>query len=260
MIVIGAGRVGSSLKRRSAEHGIEIELLTRTEGWEGLEFAVPGDPIVVATRNDDLLGVLERVPDFLHADLVFIQNGWVRGLIRNNGLGNMTRGLIYFAARERDGEIEPGGINWFCGPHALAMVRWFSRMRLKARAVDWARFSYYELEKLTWICTLGPLCEKYDCTVGEVVEQHSDELKALAAEFQLFGRQAFSVHAEVDYLHGKLVDYSRSIPGYRAGVKEWSWRNGAVLDVAIERGFAMPQLLQLLIDTGHEAELPPALR
>ncbi|MEZ4317661.1 MAG: hypothetical protein R3F61_09155 [Myxococcota bacterium] len=259
MFVIGAGRVGSSLARRSAERGIEIELITRTSGWEKLEFGVPGDPIVVATRNDDLLEVIERTPEYLHEDLVFVQNGLVRRLLRNNGLVNATRGLIYFAAREKNGEIEPGGTNWFCGPHALTMARWMAMIELRGRSVDWARFSYYELEKLTWLCVMGPMCEKHDCTVGDVITKHADELREVVAEFQAFGRVEFSVHPTVDYLYDRVVEYSASIPGFRAGVKEWQWRNGAVLETVIEREVVMPRHVKLLQDAGHAGLIPDSL-
>ncbi|MCB9673925.1 MAG: hypothetical protein H6737_02350 [Alphaproteobacteria bacterium] len=259
MFVIGAGRIGTSLKKRSEAHDIDVELVTRTEGWDRLEFAVPGDPIVVAVRNDDLLEVIERVPDYLHDDLVFIQNGLFRALLRNNGLMNATRGLVYFAARERGGAIEPGGTNWFCGPHSLTMARWMAVMGLRGRSVDWARFSYFELEKLTWICTLGPLCEKYDLPVGEVVEKHADELRAVVDEFQSFGRIEFSVHPKADYLFDRVVEYSRSIPGFRAGVKEWEWRNGAVLQTIVEHEATMPLHVKLLTDAGHGAKVPESL-
>ncbi len=259
MFIIGAGRVGTSLQRRSAEYDIDVELVTRTEGWDALEFGVPGDPIVVATRNDDLLEVIERVPEWLRQDLVFIQNGQLRRLLQNNGLVNATRGLIYFAARSRPGEIEPGGVNWFCGPHALTMTRWLSIMKLRARAVDWARFSYYELEKLAWLCIFGPLCEKHDCTVGEVCSDHTEELKAVVAEFHAYGRMAFNVQPKLSYLYDRLVAYSESIPTFRAGVKEWQWRNGAVLEAVLDHQVTMPRHVQLLVEAGHRDKIPPEL-
>ena len=106
---------------------------------------------------------------------------------------------------------------------------------------------------------MGPLCEKHDCTVGEVVESHADELRGVVAEFQAFGRIEFSVHPKVDYLLDRIVDYSRSIPTYRAGVKEWRWRNGAVLDAVLDREMRMPAHVRLLMDAGHADEIPDSL-
>jgi ketopantoate reductase len=258
MLLIGAGRLGTSLAKRSEAHGIDVTVVARGDGWAALDEPV-GDPVVVATRNDDRLEVIERVPDHRREDLVFIQNGMIRGLLRNNHLVGSTRGVIYFAATARDGDIQPGGTSWFCGPHAVTMARWLGFLELKARAVDWARFSYYEYEKLAWICLLGPLCEKHGCTVGEAVEQHGPELEALVVELHRFGRVALNVDAPPKHVYDRLVEYSRSIPDYRASVKEWAWRNGAVLALMAERSFKLPLQTAMLVETGHKAQIPPAM-
>jgi ketopantoate reductase len=250
MIIIGAGRVGTSLKKRSEAVDIPVTLVDRTSGDAALD-GPQGDPILVATRNDDLLDVIERVPEHRHEDLVFIQNGVLRGLLRNNQLSGCTRGLIYFAATERHGDIDPGTISWFTGPHALELVRWFAAMDLKARKVDWARFSYYEFEKLTWLCVFGVLCDAHDCTVGDALA-HEDDLRALVDEMTHYGRGELNVDAPQDYLLERLGDYTRSIPEYRASVKEWDWRNGAVLRRMVDLGERrMPATLRLLREGGH---------
>lgn len=249
MIIIGAGRVGTSLKKRSEAHGVEVTLVDRQGPDEVLD-GPQGDPILVATRNDDLLDVLERVPDHRTDDLVFIQNGLYRGLLSNNQLQGTTRGLIYFAATERSGDIDPGTVSWFFGPHALAMARWFAVMKLKARATDWARYSYYELEKLTWLCVFGVLCDAHACTVGEALA-HEDDLDALIGEMVRFGRAELNVDPPLDYLKERLVEYTRSIPDYRAAVKEWEWRNGAVLRAMAHRDQRMPATVRLLRAGGH---------
>lgn len=251
MIVIGAGRVGTSLKRRSEEHGVEVTLVGRDTPDEALE-GPQGDPIVVATRNDDLLAVLERVPDYRHEDLVFVQNGLYRGLLQNNQLSGATRGLIYFAATERYGTIDPGTVSWFFGPHALAMVRWFAVMKLKARSVDWARYTYFELEKLAWLCVFGVLCDAHGCTVGEALA-HRDDLDALVKEMIRFGRAVLNVDPPAEHLTSRLIEYTESIPTFRASVKEWEWRNGAVLREMAGREKRMPNMVRLLKAGGHEA-------
>lgn len=254
MIIIGAGRVGTSLKKRSEAAEIPVDLVTRTTGDSVLE-GPQGDPIVVATRNDDLLDVIERVPDYRLGDLVFVQNGVFRGLLRNNHLSNCTRGLIYFAATARDGDIDPGTISWFTGPHGLTMARWFSLMDLQARHVDWPRFSYYEFEKLAWLCIFGVLCDAHDCTVDEALD-HTNDFDALLAEMRHFGRAEYNVDAPLDYVGDRLRDYSRSIAGYRASVKEWDWRNGAVLRAMVDHGERrMPATQRLLKAGGHADKL-----
>lgn len=258
MIVIGAGRVGSSLAKRSEAYDIEVTLVTRTDGDAALHGPI-GDPIVVATRNDDLLQVIERVPEERHEDLVFLQNGLIRGLLRNNHLVGCTRGLIYFAATERNGPIDPGGASVFCGPHALTMARWFGILELKARAVDWARFSYAEFEKLAWLALLGPLCDEHELPVGAVVDAHGEELRALSDEIIRFGRAVLNVEPPAAYLFERITEYSRSIPDYRASVKEWEWRNGAILREMALRELRLPRLTELLVKLGHKDRIPPSL-
>lgn len=259
MMVIGAGRVGTSLKRRSEEHGIGVELLERGD-WDAIEDGPQGDPIVVATRNDDLLDVIERVPSWRRHDLVLIQNGLIRALVQNNHLTGATRGLLYFAATERGGEIDAGAPSWFSGAHGLTMARWFAMIGLRARAVDWAQFTSKEFEKVAWLCAMGPLCEKHDATVGEVATTHRRELEDQLGELGLFGRLVFNVDLPHPSLVERVVDYSLTIPGYRASVKEWKWRNGGVLRILLDRGVKLAKHTQLLLDTGHGDQIPQALQ
>ncbi len=226
MVVIGAGRVGLALKRRSEARGAEpVVLVDRHGGNEALRGA-QGDPILVAVRNDDLPAVIQRVPTYRREDLVFVQNGAIRDLLREHSLAGATRGLLYFAVASRDAEIVEGLVSPFCGPHALTMARFFSSLGLQAHAMDWGRFSYYELEKLLWLATHGLLCQAHGCTVGELVAKHRDELHALVAELCLVGRAAVGVDADPAYVTGRLVAYSETIPDWPASVKEWAYRNG----------------------------------
>lgn len=234
MQMIGAGRIGTSLKRRAQERGMQLDLI----GRQGGDFERTG-PLLVATRNDDLPAVLERVPTERHADLVFLQNGWLWTWLERVGLADNGRGLLYFAATERDGTIDPGTTSWFTGPHADAVAAWFNALDLEAAAVDRASFAEVELEKLAWLCVFGPLCQVHGCTVGEAIDQHAEQLTTLCHELARFG-EVVGVHVPPAALEAGLVRYSRTIPTYRASVKEWAWRNGAVLDVLEEAGIRSP--------------------
>jgi ketopantoate reductase len=226
VVVIGAGRVGLALKRRSEARGTEpVVLVDRDRGDDALRGA-QGDPILVAVRNDDLPDVIARVPTYRREDLVFIQNGAIRDQLRAHSLASATRGLLYFAVASREAEVVPGLVSPFCGPHALAMARFLSSLGLEAHAMDWGRFSYYELEKLLWLATHGLLCQAHRCTVGELVARHREELRALVAELCVVGRAAWGVDADPDYVTDRLVAYSETIPTWPAAVKEWRYRNG----------------------------------
>jgi len=226
LVVIGAGRIGLALKRRSEARGAEpVVLVDRSSGDDALRGA-QGDPILVAVRNDDLPAVIARVPTYRREDLVFLQNGAIRDLLRDHSLSGATRGLLYFAVGSREGPVVPGLVSPFCGPHALTCARFLASLGLEAHAMDWGRFSYYELEKLLWLATHGLLCQAHDCTVGAVASTHREELGALVAELCLVGRASMGVDAAPDYVTERLAAYSETIPDWPASVKEWPYRNG----------------------------------
>ncbi|MBX2797827.1 MAG: hypothetical protein KTR31_09170 [Myxococcales bacterium] len=250
MIVVGRGRIGSALARRGAAVGTPVTGIGRDDGWEALD-AAAGDPVLVAVRNDDLAAVVERTPTHRRPDLVFLQNGAIRELLADLSVASCTRGLLYFLASDRTSPVVEGMDSWFCGPHAQAVAAWLARAGLAAQAVDWARFSYYELEKLLWLACHGLLCEAHQATVGEVAAQHKRELHALVEELVEVGQITWGVSAPVPYMVDRMVQYSALIPDYRASVKEWSTRNGWLRDRARHFGLAIPRHEALLRATGH---------
>jgi ketopantoate reductase len=254
LIVIGAGRVGGALAERAAVGDEPVVLIDREHGWEALD-GPQGDPILVATRNDDIADVVSKVPSGRRADLVFLQNGVLQTYLREAGLGRCTRGLLYFAVPSRGAPIEVGGTSWFSGPHALAVVRWLAGLGVRAEEVDWPRFTFFELEKATWLIVNGLLCERHGATVGEVATQHRSELEAVVAEVQRVGRASLGVDVPPEYLAGKVCAYSATIPDYRASVKEWGWRNGWLVAQAQRFGMATPLHDALTHVTGHGHEL-----
>lgn len=241
--IIGAGRIGTSLAKRAEQHGVACTV----HGRDARSFAA--GPILVATRNDDLPDVLEQVPSDRHADLVFVQNGWLGSWLESVGLGGNTRGLLYFAATARGGAIDPGTTSWFHGPLAEPVAAWFRSLDLDARAADAEQYAAVELEKLAWLCVFGPLCQAHGCTVGDVIDQHAQQLHTLTAELAAFG-EVVGVHTGTEALLQGLIRYSRTIPTYRASVKEWRWRNGAVLHVMEQAGVASPLQRELTVSRG----------
>lgn len=210
-------------------------LVSREAGWEVLE-EPPGTPVVLAVRNDDLDIVLAKVPEARHRDLVFIQNGILRDFLRDRGLEGCTRGLLYFAVSKLGDPISPGGVNPFTGPHAEAIVDWFRRMDLEAEELSPEIFAIREFDKVCWLAVFGPLCELHGETVGEVATHRRDEVTRLAAELREVGRVALGVEVPLEELVDSLVGYSKSIPDFRAGVKEWPWRNGWLDRAAVRYG------------------------
>jgi ketopantoate reductase len=258
MIVVGAGRVGTALAKRSEAAGVAVELVTRDSGWSALS-GPPGDPIVLTVRNDDLEVVIPRVPGHRRDDLVFVQNGMLRPWLRERALASCTRGVLWFAVPAKGDDVTLGGRDSpFCGQHALAMARWFVTIGLPARSIDWASFTTIELEKLIWNAAFGVLCDAYGIDVGTAAEKHRDELRALAAELWRVGRVSMGVHLDLDPLVTRLCAYSATIPTYRASIKEWRWRDGWFQDTARAYNIALPLHTALIEKAGKGHLLTPA--
>lgn len=247
MPVIGAGRVGRALHELAP---LELPLLDRVSGWAVLDVPA-GEPVLVCVRNDDLAAVLARVPAARHGDLVFVQNGLLRAWLREQGLADATRGLLFFAVARRGDAIQPGAASPFVGPHAARVVATLQRLGVPAQEVDATAFAAIELEKLLWNCCFGLCSEALRCSVGEVVEQHADTLHALVAELLPIGEQLVGTSLALAPLVARLCDYSRSIPTFVAGLREWSWRNGPFVDAAARAGLALPVHEQLLARTAR---------
>lgn len=250
MIAIGAGRIGSSLAGLAARHGLPYRLIDRTTGWEALDEA-PGEPILVCVRNEELKPVIDRVPELRRPDLVFVQNGAIRGLLAEHRLPHATRGVLWLAATARGGEITPGYPTPFCGPHAPYCAAWFHDAGLGGVPVDWARFSLHELSKMVWISAFGALGDAYDEDCGQIAERRPVEVAALADELRVIGRVDMGVDVDLDWLTRRLLDYAEKIPRYRVSVREFPWRNGWFMARAAHWDKATPLHKRLLQQGGH---------
>ncbi len=246
--IVGLGRVGGALVARATERGIPTLAVGRDAGWDGLHAGA--GPILVTVRNDDLDGVVARVPEHRRADLVFVQNGMIRPWLRAHALTHNTRGLLFFAVGARGGPVVVGPPSPFHGRYAPEVRAFFAAIDVPTAEVDWARFSALELEKLTWNAAFGLMCRVHGETVGQVCDHHHDELTALVDELRRVGRAAMSVDLPIEWLVERLVAYSKTIADYRGDVKEWRWRNGWFDAVAAQRGVATPVHRRLLTAAG----------
>jgi hypothetical protein len=254
MVVLGAGRVGTALLLAAQDRGASCSIVSRTAGWDVLD-GQAGEPVIVATRNDDLAGVVERVPAHRTSDLVFVQNGMLTPWLRSRGLDGCTRGLLFFAAASVGERAQPGPQpSPFSGPHAALVVGWLSAVEIPAVAVDPASFAAFAIEKLVWNCAFGVLCQAHACDVGEVCEHHEPELRTLVQELAAIARAAAHVDLPVDWLLPRLLAYSRTIPTYRASVKEWRWRDGWFVEEARRLGLSRPVHHQLLTQLGEATD------
>ncbi|MFY0541166.1 ketopantoate reductase family protein [Nannocystis pusilla] len=248
--ILGAGRVGGALAARSP---IPVALVTREAGWEALDGPV-GEPVVVAVDNAGLDAALARVPAARRPDLVFVQNGVLEPWLFRHGLQDSTRALLYFAVPRRGAAIEPGGTSVLTGPHAESLATWLRAMDLPVEVVARDAFAAAMLEKLIWNCAFGLLCQRFECSVGEVLDRHGELMGALVHEFLAVGRAALGVDVDAAPLLQRLRAYSRAIASYRGAVKEWPWRNGWFVTAAAAHQVPTPTHITLL----READALPA--
>jgi hypothetical protein len=189
-------------------------------------------PIYVCTRNDDLAAVVEQCPSERRADLVFIQNGMLRSFLRERNLEKATQALVFFAVpRVGDPPADGGG--------TVAWGHWAAAFAARVRACgcqcsvleDKLEFDRRMIEKLLWICIFGVLCESQGgIPVGEVAEKQADRVHQLVSELCPIAEREVGLQGkdalDREQLVRSLLDYSRKIPDFVAGFKEYPWRNG----------------------------------
>lgn len=228
MIVIGQGRVGAALLALDPQGIVPVD---RSRGWEALTGSA-GAPVLVATRNDALAGVVQKVPAHRQADLVFVQNGMLRPWLVDQGLSGATRGILFFAVQAKGDAPTPGGVSPFYGPQAGAVVAWMQSHGLPAREVSAEDFARVELEKLAWNCIFGVMGQATGLGVGTIVQERASAFESLSAELLGLGARALQVEIDIRATTASMAEYAQSISAYQASVKEWPWRNGWFVQLA----------------------------
>jgi hypothetical protein len=170
---------------------------------------------------------------------VFVQNGALRTFLVERGLADATRAVLYVLV-EQPGPPAVARTSFATGPHADAVATDFSRAGLPTRAVDRSAFGIHEIEKLVWLAANGVLCQALAVPVGQVAELAPEALEELTAELGIVVARAWNMDVPLTLLAEGLA-WSDAIPEYRAGVKEWAWRNGWIQGEARRLGIATPQ-------------------
>lgn len=215
MVVIGAGRIGTSLAAMGP-----VTLVRR-----GQPIPDQPGPVVVCTRNDDLQGVIDACPAARRADLVFVQNGLIEDLLREQGLAENTLGLLYFAVQTVGAAPVDGGGTVLTGPWAEHLAAHLRAGGVSVSVVSRAAFRQQMLEKLLWNVVFGLLSQTHGASVGQVCDGHDAQVRALTDELVGVGERALGLTLEPG-VADRLIAYSQEIADYRGAVKEWPWRNG----------------------------------
>lgn len=242
LVILGRGRIGTMMHELAGRAGVSATLLGRDDNDAPVARAHPGRPIVVCTRNDDLEGVLADVHPDNHADLVFVQNGLIQGWLADRGLGGCTQGVLYVAVPTVGAAPTAGGDSLFWGRHATTVAGLMQRAGVSARTTpDQDVYLREAGVKLLWICAFGVIGQATGRPVGELARDEKAAVRALVAELAPVVGHALGVVIPVSAAADEALRYARAIPDYRASLKEWAWRDGAVLAVAEELGVPLPQ-------------------
>ena len=213
--IVGKGRIGLMLHDL-----IPNSLLV------GRDEVIPADnPIIVATRCDDLDDVLQRVPQNARKNLVFVQNGMLYSWLARNHLQDATQVLLYVAVSHKGAEPVDGGRTVVTGPLSEYFESIFLKGGLRCTIIDKQSYQKEVVEKYVWNCGFGLLCSYFSCSVGDVVTKHREDADALL--WELAQDTAQILQSDIDKaVCERLCAYSLSIYDYKGAVKEWPWRNG----------------------------------
>lgn len=222
--VIGGGRIGSFL----ASAG-DARLLGRGDSIDPNQ---AGNPILICTRNDSLEAIIQNCPKERRSDLVFLQNGYLDGLLQQHNLMDNTQVLLYLSipslgATPVDGvtSFNPEGLTTAVGKHASAFAERLQTLNMKCNVVDAANYRPAMFEKLIWICTYMLVGTAKDCkSVGEAGVQHKELVEQVISELMVAVQNAEGISFAPGTLQ-RLAAYTDVVADFPCGVKEFEWRN-----------------------------------
>lgn len=222
--VIGGGRIGSMLME-----GGETLLLKR---GDSISEEGEGTPILIATRNDSLDGIIESCPENRKKDLVFMQNGYLDDFLESKGLLENTQVLLFVSVTAMGAEpvdgitsVNPEGLTAATGIHAEAFQKRMAALNLKCNVVSSDDYKPAMFEKLIWISTYMLVGAAKECSsvgeagskYGELVEQVVNELIAAVSKKEGIVFKAGAME--------RLAAYTDVVADFPAAVKEFEWRN-----------------------------------
>ena len=233
LTIVGPGRIGRALARLAADQDVDARLLGRGEPIED-----GAGPIVVCTLADDVAAVIDVCPR--PDDLVFLQNGALFPWLRERGLGDCTQGQLWLAVPSIDATPQAGAESVLVGRHAPGLAYLLCRAGLPARVLSGPEVFPDEVAaKLLWLSVFGVLGDLHRETVLASVARR-DDVGALVAELVPVCAAGLGSALAVDATVARLCAYSLAVGSWRAGVKEWRWRDGWLQATARSHALATP--------------------
>jgi ketopantoate reductase len=243
--VIGMGEVGRRLADALARAGVAVVPVTRGSGWD--EALTPsGDPRLVCVGEGQLAEVALRLRGVPPAVLAFLQNGWIRPELAD--LRGHTRGLVWFTSKgEFFRVLRPTP---FCGPLAADLAAALAAGGIAAEALDDAAFRAAEAEKMGFNCVVGLPLAVRRVSLGEYLERHGDEARAVFGEAVAVTARALGAPTGPGWWDA-FVRSAEPLAWVRSSApKALAYRNGAVVSLAGEVGLAAPANERLLAAAG----------
>jgi hypothetical protein len=239
--IIGPGEVGRRLGHALAAAGCETTEVSRESGWDGAR-SDPAGIRLVCVREEALESVLTELREVPGDRIVTIQNGWIQSLLGH--LPNSSRGLIWFTSKgDFYHELRPSP---FCGPLAEKLANGLVAGGIAAAAVGESEFSGLEADKMGFNCVVGLPLAVHRISLGDYLDQHSEEAERLFEESVTVCARALSVEADPGWWPGFLAS-AEPLGWVRTSVaKALEFRNGAVAELARQLGLAVPITDRLL--------------
>ncbi|KAL3944344.1 MAG: hypothetical protein SGBAC_001591 [Bacillariaceae sp.] len=230
--IIGSGRIGSTLAKAG-----NCLVLGRNDSID----ANGEGPILIATRNDALDGIIEMCPDNRKNDLVFLQNGYLNAYLEQKGLLDNSQVLLYLSVSAMGADAvdgvtayNPEGLTAATGIHADAFARRLSYLGLRCNVVDAESYKPAMFEKLMWISVFMLVGAAKGCkSVGHAGIEHSGLVEDLISELTA----AVEKREAIKFPPGtvpRLNAYTNVVSDFPAAVKEFAWRNKYFFDLGEE--------------------------
>lgn len=144
--IVGSGRIGALL----AQAG-NCVVIGRGDSIDADKYG----PILIATRNDALSGIVDKCPEHRRKDLVFLQNGYLDDFLKQKGLLDNTQALLYLSVTAKGVEpvdgvtvVNPEGLTAVTGEHAQALADRLAALNLKCRVLSSEEYRPAMFEKL----------------------------------------------------------------------------------------------------------------
>jgi hypothetical protein len=240
--IIGGGRIGGTLAQAGA-----CVILGRDDTIDPNGVG----PILIATRNDALDGIVTKCPDNRRKDLVFMQNGYLDDFLGSKGLQSNTQVLLYLSVTGKgvapiDGvtTVNPEGLTAATGEWAQAFADRLAKLDLKCNVVSSEEYRPAMFEKLMWISTYMLVGAAKECkTVGQAGLEYGDVVEQVVTELV----SAVSAKEGIVFPDGtlaRLKAYTDVVADFPCAVKEFEWRNKYFWDLGDEAAPTHNELLK----------------